>query len=80
MSEHNNFKVDCRLIFFYNDTLIDLTNMEAARYMNSKKKIDDDHLKLAIESKDILDYIIKNSSFFDPKNCCIPMIQLCSKD
>jgi hypothetical protein len=78
VAEHNDFKIDCRLIFFYNDKLIDLTNIEAARYMTAKKT-NDDHLKLAIESKDILDYIIKNSSTFDHKCISIPMIQLCSK-
>ncbi len=38
MAEHNDVKVDCRLIIFYNDKLIDLTNIEAARYMTAKKK------------------------------------------
>lgn len=79
MSEHNLFKIDCRIIFFYDEKLVDLTNMEAARYMIAKKKTNDDHLKLAIESKDILDYLIKNSNNFDHTRFCVPMIQICSK-
>lgn len=41
--------------------------MEAARYIT------------AIESKDILDYLVKNSNNFDHTRFCIPMIQICSK-
>ncbi|KAI9365686.1 hypothetical protein BD770DRAFT_438921 [Pilaira anomala] len=76
-AEHNKFKVDCHLIFYYNDKLIDVANIEAARYMTAKKT-NDDHLKLAIESKDILDFIIKNSSSFDHKSVSIPLIQICN--
>ncbi|KAG2191189.1 hypothetical protein INT47_005850 [Mucor saturninus] len=76
MSEHNEYKIDCRLVYFYKSKHIDLTNMEAARYM-STKKTNDDHLKLSIESKDILDYLIKNSASLDPKQVHVPMIQLC---
>lgn len=76
MSEHNGFKVDCRLVYSYKNKNIDLSNIEAARHMTAKK-INDDHLKLAIESKDILDYFIKNSAGFNPKQICIPMIQIC---
>lgn len=42
-----------RPIFFYNDNLIDLVNIEAARYITANKT--NDHLKLPIENKDILD-------------------------
>ncbi|GAA5798106.1 hypothetical protein HPULCUR_003506 [Helicostylum pulchrum] len=66
------------IIFFYDEKLVDLTNMEAARYMIAKKKTNDDHLKLAIESKDILDYLIKNSNNFDHTRFCVPMIQICN--
>ncbi|KAI9267613.1 hypothetical protein EDC94DRAFT_582327 [Helicostylum pulchrum] len=59
MSEHNLFKIDCRIIFFYDEKLVDLTNMEAA-------------------SKDILDYLIKNSNNFDHTRFCVPMIQICN--
>lgn len=79
MSEHNFFKIDCRLIFFHNEKLVDLTKMEAARYMTAKKT-NDDHLKLAIESKDILDYLLKNSNNFDHKQFRIPVIQICRLD
>lgn len=76
MSLHNGFKIDRRLIFFYNDKQIGLTNIEAARYM-AAQKTNRDHLKLAIQSKDILDYLVKNSSSFDHKQVFVPMIQLC---
>lgn len=44
--------------FPFSNQEIDLTDVEAARYMHAKKK---DHLKFIIESKNIMDFIVKNS-------------------
>ncbi|CEP14082.1 hypothetical protein [Parasitella parasitica] len=37
-----------------------------------------DHLKLAVESKDILDFFVRSSSVFNHQTVSIPMIQLCA--
>lgn len=55
-----DFKVDARIIVQVNDIEYDLANMEASREMTNQK-IDDDRLKLIIESKCVLDHIIKNT-------------------
>lgn len=54
---HNQFKVDCHFVFYYIEKLIDIGNLEAARYLTCQKT-NSDHLKLAIESKDILAFFL----------------------
>lgn len=46
----------------------DLSNMEASRQMTSQK-IDDDHVKLIIESKCVLDEIIRKAPSIDSNLC-----------
>ncbi|KAI7863862.1 hypothetical protein BDF14DRAFT_1840574 [Spinellus fusiger] len=76
-SSHNGYKIDCRIIYIHNDKEVDICDVEAARYMFTKKT-NNDHLKLCIESKDIIDFIVKNSSNFDPEEVNIYMIQICA--
>ncbi|KAI7891012.1 uncharacterized protein EV154DRAFT_481660 [Mucor mucedo] len=51
----------------------DLSNMEASRQMTSQK-IDDDHVKLIIESKCVLDEIIRKAPSIDSNLLVIPAI------
>ncbi|CAO3677550.1 unnamed protein product [Rhizopus stolonifer] len=76
---NNEFKVDCRIVFCFDDKEVDLTDVEAARYMHTKKA-NTDHLKLAIETKDILDFVVKHSISFDPQDVYIYMIQICGNN
>lgn len=69
------YKVDARIIILVNEVENDISNMEAARKMTSQK-IDDDHLKLIIESKCALDNIIMNTSSVVEENLNILFIQL----
>lgn len=66
------------MIYFYDKKEIDLIDLEAARYMVAQK-INDDHLKLSVESKDILDFLVTNSCTFDPELVEIFMLQVCGK-
>lgn len=75
---NNGVKIDCRVVFLIDKKEIDLADMEAARYM-ATQKINDDHLKLFIESKNILDFLVKNSSCFDPKTIEVYMVQICGR-
>jgi hypothetical protein len=62
----------------FNEKEVDLTDIEASRYMFTKK-VNDDHLKLCVESKDILDFVVKNSTIFNHEAVEIFMVQICSK-
>lgn len=73
---HNEYKIDVRIIVVKGTLEIDLIDVEAARYLYNQKT-NDDHLKLAIESKGILDHIIKQSSSFNPRKSIVFMIQIC---
>lgn len=53
----------------------DLGNMEASRHMTNQK-VDDDHLKLIIESKCALDSIITKTPSIEPDHMNILFIQL----
>ncbi|KAI9259832.1 hypothetical protein EDC94DRAFT_155150 [Helicostylum pulchrum] len=69
------YKVDARIIILVNEVENDISNIEAARKMTSQK-IDDDYLKLIIESKCALDNIIMNTSSVVEENLNILFIQL----
>lgn len=71
----NEYKIDCRVVIIKNEREVDLMDTEAARYLY-QKKTNDDHLKLCVESKDILDYLVNSSTTFNPKKTFIFMIQI----
>ncbi|KAG2228630.1 hypothetical protein INT48_007790 [Thamnidium elegans] len=70
-----DYKVDARIIVQVNGEVNDLSNMEASRQMTNQK-IDDDHLKLIIESKCALDNIIMKTPSLVEENLNILFIQL----
>ncbi|CEP13882.1 hypothetical protein [Parasitella parasitica] len=72
----NEYKIDVRVIVVKGANEVDLVDVEAARYLSSKKT-NNDHLKLAIESKGILDHIVKQVRSFDPRKTLVFMIQIC---
>ncbi|CAO3606783.1 unnamed protein product [Mucor hiemalis] len=59
-----DYRVDARIVIQVNNAENDLGNMKASRE-TTNQKIDDDHLKLIIESKCALDNIIKKTSSID---------------
>lgn len=61
----NEYKIDVRVVVVKGSDEVNLVDVEAARYL-SNKKTNNDHLQLAIESKGILDHIIKQVHSFDP--------------
>lgn len=73
---HNGFRIDCRIIIKKEEDEIDLMDVEAARYFYQQKS-NDDHLKLCIESKDIVDYLATYSTTFNPKKILVFMLQIC---
>ncbi|RCH92125.1 hypothetical protein CU098_008801, partial [Rhizopus stolonifer] len=73
---HNEYKIDVRIVVVKGSFEIDLIDVEAARCLYNQKT-NDDHLKLAIESKGILDHIVKQSSSFNPRKTVVFMIQIC---
>ncbi|KAI8073424.1 uncharacterized protein B0P05DRAFT_160308 [Gilbertella persicaria] len=70
---HNEHKIDVRIVVVKGSFEIDLIDVEAARCLYNQKT-NDDHLKLAIESKGILDHIVKQSSSFNPRKTVVFMI------
>lgn len=70
-----DFKVDARIIVQVNDIEYDLANVEASREMTNQK-IDDDRLKLIIESNCVLDHITKNTPSINLEDLRVLFIQL----
>jgi hypothetical protein len=75
---HNGFKIDCRFIIKKEEDEIDVMDVEAARY-SYQQKSNDDHLKLCIESKDIVDYVATYSTTFSTKKVLVFMLQEATK-
>ncbi|GAN05285.1 hypothetical protein MAM1_0086d04755 [Mucor ambiguus] len=75
-SQHN---VDCRVIAIINTQKVDVLDVEAARYLQNQKT-NNDHLKLAIESKGVLDHIVRHAASFDPRTDITLMLQLFAED
>ena len=75
-AHHNDYKVDCRVIAIINTQKVDVLDVEAARYLQNQKT-NNDHLKLAIESKGILDHIVRHAASFDPRTDMALMLQVC---
>ncbi|KAI8644927.1 hypothetical protein BD408DRAFT_412729 [Parasitella parasitica] len=71
----DDYKVDARIIVQVNGEVNNLSNMEASRQLTNQK-IDEDHLKLIIESKCALDNIIMKTSSLVEENLNVLFIQL----
>ncbi|KAL9536606.1 hypothetical protein MBANPS3_012521 [Mucor bainieri] len=75
-AHRNEYKIGVCVIAVRGSDEVDLVDVEAARYLYNKKT-NNDHLKLAIESKGILDHIIKQVHSFNPRKTLVYMIQTC---
>ncbi|KAI9030193.1 hypothetical protein CLU79DRAFT_716190 [Phycomyces nitens] len=75
-AHHKDYKIYCRVIAIINTQKVDVMDVEAARYLQNQKT-NNDHLKLAIESKGILDHIVRHAASFDPKTDMVLMLQVC---
>ncbi|ORY91394.1 hypothetical protein BCR43DRAFT_499009 [Syncephalastrum racemosum] len=72
--DHIFFKVDLRLILNHRGTEHTLAIVEVARYFQDSK-IRHDHSKLLIESKLVLDNMLRHGC--SPGDACVPSLQLC---
>lgn len=68
--------MDYKIGFYIKNHFIDVSNVEVGRSANNTK-VKDDHNKLLIEAKTIINSIIKKYSFIHPNSIPIPSLQIC---
>ncbi|KAI9470030.1 MAG: hypothetical protein EXX96DRAFT_389090 [Benjaminiella poitrasii] len=71
--ESSSFKIDYKIGCIIKDEFMTLSCVEVGRFVNNAK-VRDDHHKLLLEGKNIINNIIKKFQFIDPK--CIPIFNL----
>jgi hypothetical protein len=71
-----NFKVDFRLGIVINESFIDIANVEIGKFP-SNSKIQDDHMKVLLEAKTIINGIISKYQFINPTKVNVLSFQAC---
>jgi hypothetical protein len=71
-----DYKVDYRLGIYINGTFVDVSSIEVGRKPDPTK-VKDDHLKIILESKTIINRIISPYSFINPSLFSVSSLQIC---
>ncbi|KAI8884990.1 hypothetical protein K501DRAFT_271211 [Backusella circina FSU 941] len=74
--EFSSFKIDYKIGCMIKDKFMTLSCVEVGRFVNDKK-VRNDHHMLLLEGKVIINNIIKNFQFIDPKSIYILNLQIC---